>query len=315
MEPYPEQRRPARRIPTWALVLVPVLAVAISNADVVFLMVATPGAATGDLGLALSVTVPLSIGAGVLTLWILLRLRREVDLRAEAEQGVRAAMVDLGLALDRERLLRRELDHRVRNNLSALLALVAMYEESKATPAEIVESLRNRVLALRESFRLIATTHGEGVELGDLLRAVVAVVLSEGATGVVSIEGPSVRLTSREANAFAMIAQELLTNATKHGALRDARGKIGVTWRRSEQGGDVRIAMRWVEGPVIDLATPPVRGQGGMGLSLIQGFAASDLRGGVSFSKSGEQWIVDLLANVKVPSAGVEARTGKEVCV
>jgi two-component sensor histidine kinase len=244
-----------------------------------------------------------------------MRLRREVDRRARAERELRSTMADLGRALDRERLLRRELDHRVRNNLSALLALVAMYEESNATPAEIMASLRNRVLALRESFRLIATTHGEGVELADLLRAVVAVVLGDGATRAVAIDGPSVRLTSREANAFAMIAQELLTNAAKHGALRHGRGTIGINWDSSVHGDDVRVALRWIERPIADGAEGAPTGQGGIGLSLIEGFAASDLRGSVSFEKSGDQWLVDLIANVKVPSLGVEAHTRKEVCV
>jgi two-component sensor histidine kinase len=274
----------------------------------------------------LATTIPLSIAASGLTLWFLLRLRAEVDRRAAAEGEVRAALDDLGKALGSERLLRRELDHRVRNNLSALLALVGMYEETDATPAEMIVSLRNRVIALRESYSLISAAHSDGVELRDLLHAVFAAVLGPHPSPQVeiSIDGPSVRLSSREANAFAMIAQELLTNAAKHGVLRDAlpgselsslpRSSINVTWDSNTGNGNARIAFHWRESPISGRLHPPQREEnaadeigaatsGGLGMTLVEGFAAGDLRGSVLYGKSGNTWAVDLIANVKIPPA------------
>ncbi|MBS0195850.1 MAG: sensor histidine kinase [Planctomycetes bacterium] len=314
MEHQPHSRSQSRRIPTWALVLSPILAVVVSNADVVLLSLTRSQRDTGDLTLALATTIPLSLGACGLTLWFLMRLRREVDRRTQAELETRASLADLASSLDREQLLRRELDHRVRNNLSALLALVGMYEDSQATTSEVVDSLRNKVLALRESFSLIATTHGEGVELDELLRAVVGVVAG-GKANAINISGPSVRLTSREANAFAMIAQELLTNASKHGALRHADGAINISWQSAVVAKSVRVNLHWDEGPIPPIPAAEPDTQSGLGLTLIQRFAESDLRGGVRFARADNRWTVDLVANIKIVEPAQTLRTPQEMLV
>lgn len=307
MHPQPPHLRKCIRVPTWALVVGPVLAALLSNADVLFLALARPHEESNDFLLALGATVPLSLGACAVTLWFLLRLRHEADRRA-------AALAELSQALDREQLLRRELDHRVRNNLSALLALVGMYEESSSTGADIAPALRGKILALRESYQLISTTHGEGLELGDLLHAVIAAVLNPADARAVTLDGPSVRLTSREANAFAMIAQELLTNAAKHGALRAPGGMIRVTWHSDVDDRHARVTLNWVEQPVTAATlAPPTTESTGLGLSLIDGFATSDLRGSVHCRKLADRWLVDLVANIKVPAPRNTARSLQEI--
>ncbi|MFT3684712.1 MAG: hypothetical protein QM783_07230 [Phycisphaerales bacterium] len=92
-------RRPPHRTPVWALVLLPVIALLISNADVLLLAVARPATDGHSLPLVLGTTIPLSLAAGGATLWFLLRLRAEVDRRAEAEREVRRALADLDTAL------------------------------------------------------------------------------------------------------------------------------------------------------------------------------------------------------------------------
>lgn len=328
----PPQLPAPNRLTVWMLVFLPVLALVVSNADVLLLGLARPRADEQNLALVLGTTIPLSIAASGLTLWFMLHLRAEVDRRATAEQDARAALVELGKALDSERLLRRELDHRVRNNLSALLSLVGMYEETDATRAEMVSSLRSRVVALRESYSLITAAHNEGVELDALLHAVFAAVLGASPPIIVAIDGPSVRLSSREANAFAMIAQELLTNASKHGVLRagplaarEEHGTIVVTWTALSTADRVRVDFRWQERPVIG-APQPIRTDGGrrtpigdttggagLGLTLIEGFAAGDLRGQVSYGLAENTWSVNLVANVRLLPSVTSTRTSKEI--
>lgn len=310
MNSQPAQLRRPTRIPIWMLVVGPILAAALSNADILFLTYTRPHSNSGDFLLALWTTVPLSLAACGVTLWFLLRLRHEADRRA-------AALADLSEALAREQLLRRELDHRVRNNLSALLALVGMYESSSSTGADIAPALRSKILALRESYQLISTTHGQGLELEELLRAVASAVLTTAGSRSITIEGPSVRLTSREANAFAMIAQELLTNAAKHGSLRTPGGSVRITWRSEESADRARIRLNWTEQPVTAEKADAQRPESsGLGLSLIHGFAAGDLRGSAHFRRSNDQWIVDLEANITLPPRGEPrpARITLEAC-
>lgn len=298
----------AARVPRWAIAVVPILAAVLSNADVLLLLRAHPRDDSGELALTLAATIPLSILASLITFWVLVRLRREVDRRLDAERGLRGALADLRLALDRERLLRRELDHRVRNNLAALLGLVGMYEHAGVAPEEIVRSLRGKIVTLREAYALIAAAHGEGIELAELLRAVLAAVLGPDAGARIAITGPGVRLTSREANAFGLIAQELLTNAAKHGALRTPGGAIDIRWTAA---GD-RVDLRWLEAPTAGAptaGTPADHFREGTGLTLIRGFAESDLRGRVAFAAQGGGWRVDLTARLSPPAAPASSLT------
>lgn len=283
-----------RRVPLWVLVIVPCLAVAFSNADV-FLLGWFEGRSMPELAMGVGKSAPLSVVAGGMTLWVLLRLRREIDRRART-------IVELDLAVHREQLLRRELDHRVRNNLSALLALVDMYDAKAPQIGEVVRSFRSRILTLREAYNLIAEGRREGIELADLLRAVYAAVAGSDKESVVSFEGPSVLLTSREANAFAMVEQELLTNAAKHGALNPgvSDASILVRWSATNSEDRVCVVLSWTE--QFQGKPASIEGaSGGLGLTLIQNFAAIDLRGNVRFAKQTQGWHVELVANVKIP--------------
>lgn len=307
MDAFATNSNDTQRVPTWTVVVWPIVAVVLSNADVLFLAIVK--ARTQSIDLAITVTtvisIMISIAACAVTLWFLLRLKHEVEQRA-------FAFAALGQVLDREQLLRRELDHRVRNNLSALLALVGLYENTDTSAAEILHSLRGKVLALRESFSLISETHGEGIELAELLHAVVAASISTDKSDRVTVAGPSARLTSREANAFAMIIEELLTNARKHGALRRPDGTIRVTWESVVDGDHVRVSMRWVEQPIAERTEWRGEERSGLGLTLIEGFATSDLRGDIACRASNDQWLVDLTANLSIPLVEAHARTHLE---
>lgn len=295
MTSHSQQSVPARRIPVWLVALLTLGAVAISNADVLILVLLGGRAEAGSLRFALATAIPLSLGAAALTLGFILRLQREVSRGSRAEQEVRATLAELSQALDRENLLRRELDHRVRNNLSALLALVGMYEQAEIPGREIAQSLRSKILALREAYRLIAEHHGEGIDLSELMKSVVSAVLAPGSGAHITMDGPPVKLSGREANAFAMIMQELLTNASKHGALRNDDGAIEIRWTAQDTGPQKRLALRWSEQPVTSCT--PANGHRGTGLSLIESLAACDLRGSIKFAQAGDCWNVHLFTN------------------
>jgi two-component sensor histidine kinase len=58
------------------------------------------------------------------------------------------------------------------------------------------------------------------------------------------MEGLETVLESTAAQAVAVVLHELATNASKYGALSDAKGQIRLTWSRSEDG---QLALRWTE--------------------------------------------------------------------
>ncbi|MFT3684713.1 MAG: sensor histidine kinase [Phycisphaerales bacterium] len=203
-----------------------------------------------------------------------------------------------------------------------------MYEETDASRAEMVSSLRLRVLALRESYGLIAASHAEGVDLAELLRTVFAAVLGAHPMVSVTMDGPAVRLSSRQANAVAMIVQELLTNAAKHGVLggrlpgvpgdaQQPAGTISLAWSVTNVTQMQVLEFHWREGPIpaaVDAASSRTRdARGGLGLTLIEGFATGDLRGSVSYGRTNDKhtgqaaWSVDLTATLTVAGSDVPA--------
>jgi len=292
----------------WVLVVAPLLSIGLSNADVVILAWNAPLSEAAQTWFAVATTLPLSMITCGITLWLLLRLRREAILRSEAEQDTREALTDLERVLERERLLHRELDHRVRNNLASLLGLVAIYEASDASRDDVVAALRGKILTLREAYALLAASQGEGVALADLLNTIATAVIGHPAVNRLHLQGPGVRLIGREANAIAMITQELLTNATKHGALSWSGGDISAAWVTHDTPTGVRVNLTWRE--TLNNSSPkhasPRTNIGGMGLMLIESFAASDLRGKVSFRQDDALWIVELTANLTTATRGVE---------
>jgi two-component sensor histidine kinase len=210
-------------------------------------------------------------------------------------------------------MLRRELDHRVRNNLASLMGLIGVYEESQDGKTRLAEALRGKISALREVYGLIGTTHGGGIDLAQLLRTVIEGTLSAAGAAPLEMSGPDVRLLSREANAMAMIAQELATNSVKYGALRSAGGSIRIRWEVEDANGpETRLRLNWTESPLNGAAAQAAqaaRERTGIGLVLIEGFARGDLHGDVSFAAADGRWVVELLANLSTVGgvASVEA--------
>jgi two-component sensor histidine kinase len=160
------------------------------------------------------------------------RVRELVRIRRAERELVRlnAALAELaaenGRLYDRARrdaeattLLLRELQHRVRNNLAAIQALLVL-ERHRVPPRPLSEALDVALARLRSMAALqdSLTPHANAVNLGVLASAV--------AQGAVEVFGAADRLQveitggatlpPRTANAVAIVLNELITNALKH---------------------------------------------------------------------------------------------------
>ena len=95
------------------------------------------------------------------------------------------------------------------------------------------------------------------------------------------VSGSRVELSERQTLAFSMALHELVTNATKYGALSNSVGTVTIGW--NVEGESLRF--RWTEsgGPPV---TPP--GTLGFGSRLLERVVVSDLRGNVDFDYNPE---------------------------
>ncbi len=289
----------------------PLLAVLASCADVIFIF-ARHGRfrellADMSLRTTVLVTVPLSIAAGLWTFYMLVRLRREVLRRGEAEVALRSALAQRERALERELTVRRELDHRVRNNLAGLVGLVGVYERSGRNSVQLGQAIRSKIEAMRGVHDIASRAGGGPVDLQSLLALVAdSIVPSPRRAGLV-FGGPQTPIATGQAGAMAMILQELCTNSLKHGALSEG-GNVRVHWTADPCPEGLSLWLRWHEQ---GLASHPAAREGsGVGLGLIGGFARSDLRGDVNIGRTEDTWTVELQALLERPSDTDHASAG-----
>ncbi len=179
----------------------------------------------------------------------------------------------------RQNLLSAELDHRVKNVLARVAAVVSHTRRGSGTSDEFVNALNGRIQSIAAAHALLSQKRWEGVNLADLMRQQLAPYTTEANT--TTIRGPEVTLTSTQTQALATVIHELVTNAAKHGALCSPDGRVSVSWDRAGDDGSVTLTIAWreLDGPPI---TAPV--QSGYGLSLIRDLIPHELGGTVDLT-------------------------------
>jgi len=175
--------------------------------------------------------------------------------RAEAQA---AQAEELAKAHDRADLLARELNHRVKNLFSMILAIVRMSGRDTPEAKPVLERIDSRVRALLNAHEVTQGTPAHPV--ADL-RALVETTLSpyRGEDAECSIEGPKVVLSSRQVTPLGLVLHELTTNAVKYGAWAH-RGRIDVEWRVI----DGRVQIGWIERCGVSIEPPRNEGFGSM---------------------------------------------------
>jgi PAS domain S-box-containing protein len=159
-----------------------------------------------------------------------------------------------------QRVLMAELDHRVKNALATVSAVVSHTRQGSRSIADFVAALDGRIRSLAGTHELLSSRRWDGVSLSELVRR----VLAPYATGSNSeIGGPEVTLSAEAGQVVSMVLYELTTNAAKHGALSVEDGQVSVHWYgASKQDLDARIAIEWQEtgGPAVQV--PEASGYG-----------------------------------------------------
>jgi two-component sensor histidine kinase len=133
---------------------------------------------------------------------------------------------------------------------------------------------------------LFVKTRWIGAEVSAIAKQELAPYLDEHEARV-RMEGLKTMLEPTAAQAVAVVLHELATNASKYGALSDAKGQIRLTWSRIEDG---RLALRWTE-----LGAPRVNEpeRKGFGSRLIEG-TISQLGGKARFDWRSEGLVCEI---------------------
>jgi PAS domain S-box-containing protein len=179
----------------------------------------------------------------------------------------------------RQGILVAELDHRVKNVLVRVAAIVSETRESSRSTDDFVKALGGRLQSMAAAHTLLSQRCWDGVGIADLLRD----QLAPYATGEnVTIHGPNIILTAASTQALAMVVHELATNAVKFGALSARAGRVSIGWGAPSAHHDTAdLVVEWREtgGPPVVKPT-----QCGFGTSLIHELISHELGGAVDLA-------------------------------
>ena len=192
---------------------------------------------------------------------------------------VLATVIDISerkLAEEHQGMLMAELDHRVKNVLARVGAVVTSTREGSNSMDEFVRTLDGRIQSMAAAHSLLSQSRWQGVGLADLVRSQLAPYATD---ANMTISGSDVMLTAAATQAVAMVLHELVTNAAKYGALSTPGGRVSVSWDRRPNGDateNLMIVWRELGGPPIAAGIRP-----GYGTSLIRELIPHELGGTV----------------------------------
>jgi two-component sensor histidine kinase len=214
--------------------------------------------------------------------------------RQRFEQSLKAA-------IDRQKTLLEEVNHRVKNSLLMVMSLLSLQARAANQP-EIrsqLDSASKRISAIAQAHRRLYRS-GD-IETVDLCAYIAGVChdLSEVAEGcTIGVDGPDhIDISIERAIPIALLVNELVTNATKH-AYTDGAARIDVRVRRD--GTKIRLTVRdYGIGmpPDFDLAKAKT-----LGMRIVSAFVRQ-LRAEVRFSTAEPGTEVELAIPIKDPRA------------
>ncbi|HZH26123.1 MAG TPA: PAS domain S-box protein [Azospirillaceae bacterium] len=162
-------------------------------------------------------------------------------------------------AEERQNLLIRELNHRVKNTLATVQSIAV--QSFRGPDIGSRKWFEGRLMALSKTHDVLTRENWEGAGLREVVQEVIAPYIGEGPNRF-AIDGPDLRLAPEMALPLSMAVHELCTNAAKYGALSNMEGQVGIRWTVARTEAGPRLHLRWAErgGPPVEV--PKRRGFG-----------------------------------------------------
>ena len=216
--------------------------------------------------------------------------------RVSGAVGINIDVTERYEAAERQRLLVAELNHRVRNMLATISAIVRLTLTGDRPLAEARDTLRDRLDALASTYDLLTENQWRGAAL-----ARIAANELRPYGGRARVRGADVTLSPQAAQTMGMILHELATNAAKHGAFATDEGRVELDFTVGPSAAGDMLELAWTEssGPAV---TAPERR--GFGRSVLEEAAARQLKANVeiAFRPTG------LVYRLRAPLAVIQAR-------
>jgi two-component sensor histidine kinase len=194
---------------------------------------------------------------------------------------VRALGEQVGRVFERKRtqdyqsLLLAELNHRVKNILSVVQAIAGQTFRRATSVEDAYSVFTNRIVAVAQAQDILVSQSAQGATLAQIIQG--ALDGSGVSPDRVTLAGPDITVSSRNATTISLAIHELCTNAFKYGSLSVDDGSVSVTWGPDASGTRFLFEWREMGGPPV---TPPSKK--GFGSSLLERGLAAELGGQIT---------------------------------
>lgn len=154
---------------------------------------------------------------------------------------------------ERQRLLLRELNHRVKNTLATVQALATQTVRHANKPTEFLEAFSGRLRALGLAHGLLSDHEWRGIALSELIRLEVK-PFDNAENPRINVSGEHLLLSPDQALGLGLILHELAGNALKHGSLSTPAGAVDLSWKVTGPHHGRRLVLTWLEhgGPPVE---------------------------------------------------------------
>jgi two-component sensor histidine kinase len=165
-------------------------------------------------------------------------LRQEVSLREQAEAA--------------QALLTGELQHRVKNTVATVQALVNLSLRDADSLEGVRTRLGARLAALAKTHDLIFGHATTAARLRPLIESELGYFNDDSHTRI-NLSGPDAVLSSQTAVTLGLVLHELTTNASKYGSLSVPQGRLDLRWSVDGDESDRLLSLHWHEsgGPTV----------------------------------------------------------------
>lgn len=205
----------------------------------------------------------------------------DITERKLAEEALRERQLEVETLNVRLQRAMRETHHRVKNNLQLTAAMVDMQamEENRTPTAEDFKHLGSQIRTLAAVHDLLTKQTTEDGEIGVISARAVLIrlltMLQQGAQGnTLTYELEDCELPGRQANSLALLTNELVSNAMKHG-----NGAVEVRLSVSGQNAELAVRDNGSGFPAdFDSGTAAH-----IGLTIVESLAQMDLNGTIYY--------------------------------
>jgi PAS domain S-box-containing protein len=204
--------------------------------------------------------------------------------------GILRDITDRKRSDERQLLLMAEIDHRAKNLLASIQAMVLLTKPHARSVSDYADTLVGRLHAMARAHDLLAREKWQGARLHELIRnEFEAYVGADGAA--LTIAGDDLLLRPRAAQTLSLALHELATNAAKYGALSTPGGRVTIrssveaaaaappAAEAGEPASAEDLLLTWTESGGPKIAKPKRRGFGSV---VIERGIAHDLGGSTS---------------------------------